>query len=136
MTEDDEREIRSLEFRLSRALDDCRRAQRALTVARGRLGLFDPRKFCTADEMAAERAAARAEMREIVGAAISQTRILFDRAYVPTAWEKSLLELGRSFAQEAKRAKIERGNVVPLPRGQTAQQIIAAGRRRRGETQR
>jgi hypothetical protein len=134
MTEDDERTIRSLEFRLSRALDDCRRAQANLLTARRRLGLFDPRSFYTQGEMDRERATARAEMREIVAATISQTRILFDRAYVPTAWEKSLLELGRSFAEETKRAKstlrsVEPNNVVPLARA-----IEAAGRKRRGES--
>jgi hypothetical protein len=134
MTEDDERTIRSLEFRLSRALDDCRRAQANLSTARRRLGLFDPRQFYTADEMDAERAAARVEMREIVSAAIAEARYRYDATYRPDAQHRAWIELGRSFAEEAKRAKAAPGNVVPLPRGQTAEQIIAAGRRRRGET--
>src|ERR1700722_12292235 len=131
---DDERTINALEFRLSRALDDARRAQSNLTAARRRLTLCDPQQFYTADEMDAERAAARVEMREIVGAAIADTRYRFDPKYKPDAMHRALIELGRSFAEEAKRATAAPGNVVPLPRGQTAQRIIAAGRRRRGET--
>jgi hypothetical protein len=131
---DDERMINSLENALSKKIDDARRAQEALTAARRRLGLCDPQQFFTSDEMDAERAAARVEMREIVSAAIADTRYRFDPKYKPDAMHRALIELGASFRDEAKRATAATGNVVPLPRGQTAQQIIAAGKRRRGET--
>jgi hypothetical protein len=132
MTEDDERTIRSLEFRLSRALDDARRAQKALTAARWRLQLPDPAQFYTADDMDRERAESRAEMRSAVSAAISMCRMRWDATYRPTPLEKSMMGLPAAF--KALGAAKKTGNVVPLPTGQTAEQIIAAGRRRRGET--
>jgi hypothetical protein len=131
MTEDDEREIRSLEFRLSRALDDCCRAQANLTAARRRLDLYDPQQFFTFDEMVAERAAARVEMREIVSAAIADTRHRFDPKYKPDAMHRALIGLAASFRDEAKRAAATVSNVVPLA---TAREISAAGKKRRGET--
>jgi hypothetical protein len=138
MTEADEREIRSLEFRLSRALDDCHRAQTALSTARSRLGHPDPRAFYTADEMDAANAESRIELRGMVSAVISDCRMRWDRSYTPTPLEKAIAQWPAAFAAlgAAKQAKAPAANVVQLPTGQAAQQIIAAGRRRRGETQR
>jgi hypothetical protein len=128
MTEDDEREIRSLEFRLSRALDDARRAQKALTAARWRLQLPDPAQFYTADAMDAANAESRAEMRSAVSAAISMCRMRWDRGYRPSALELAIAQWPSAFAA-AKQAKPTTANVVSL----TAEQIISAGRRRRNE---
>jgi hypothetical protein len=128
---DDERTINSLEFRLSRALDDARRAQAALTTARRRLGLFDPRQFFDAADMDRALAESRAEMRAIVSAAISDCRMRWDATYRPTSLEKAMTKWPAAFAVLDAAKKTD--NVVPLPTGQTAEQIIAAGRRRRGE---
>jgi hypothetical protein len=131
MTEDDERTIRSLEFRLSRALDDARRAQKALSAARWRLQLPDPAQFSTADDMDRERAESRAEMRGMVSAVISDCRMRWDRSYVPTPLEAAMQKWPAAFAaaKQAQAApKAERDNVISL-----VQQIAAAGNKRRGE---
>ena len=131
MTEDDERTIRSLEFRLSRALDDCRRAQKALTAARHRLGIYGPQLFFDAADMDRERAESRLELREMMKAVISDCRARWDRSYVPTPLEAAMQKWPAAFkaALDAKEAKAP-ANVVTL----TAEQIIAAGKRRRGES--
>jgi hypothetical protein len=125
MTEDDEREIRSLEFRLSRALDDCRRAQAALSTARRRLGLYDPRRFYTAAEMDDERATARIELREITAAVIADCRHRYDSSYKPDRFHAAMIQLAASFREGP------RSNVVPLRTGQTAQQIVTADKKRK-----
>ena len=132
---DDERMITALENALSKKIDDALRAQAALSTARQRLGLSDPAQFYTADEMTRERTESRAELRAITSAVISDCRMRWDRSYVPTPLEKAIAQWPAAFAalDAGKQAKTL-DNVVPLPRGQTAQQIIAAGRRRRGET--
>jgi hypothetical protein len=128
MTEADQREIRSLEFRLSRALDDARRAQKALTAARWRLQLPDPAQFYTAAQMDAANAESRAEMRSIVSAVISDCRMRWDRGYTPTALETAMMGWPAAFKQAQAAAKAKPDNVVSL-----AEQIATAGRRRRGE---
>jgi hypothetical protein len=87
-------------------------------------------------EMCAVEDRHRAETREIVAAAIADTRYLCDPTFRPDRQHQAWIALAASFAEEAKRAKAAPGNVVPLPGGRTAEQIIAAGRRLRGETQR
>jgi hypothetical protein len=126
---DDERMITALENALSKKIDDARRAQASLTAARRGLDLYDPQQFFTSDEMVAERAAARVEMREIVSAAIADTRYRFDPKYKPDAMHRALIGLAASFRDEAKRAAAS--NVVPLA---TAREISAAGKKRRSET--
>jgi hypothetical protein len=136
MTDDDERMINALENALSKKIDDCRRAQAALSAARRRLGLFDPQQFYTAAQMDDARAESRAEMREITKATIADCRLRWLRGYVPTPLEKAMAQWPAAFAAleagkqaQAAAPKARSDNVVSF-----AEQIAAAGRRRRGES--
>jgi hypothetical protein len=129
--------INALNFELSRRIDAARSAQDALADEQRRQGLAVSQQFFTADEMARERAESRIELRAIVHAAICDTRIRYDRAYVPDAMHRALIALAASFGEEAKRSKATASkeekpdNVLPLA---TARGIVAAGKRARGET--
>ena len=129
---DDERMINSLENALSKKVDDAVRAQAALSAARRRLGLFDPRQIYTAAEMDRERAESRIELREIAKAVIGDCRARWDRSYVPTPLDKAMMGWPAAFAALDKTQAVApkaQDNVVSL----TAEQIVAAGKKRRGE---
>jgi uncharacterized protein YecE (DUF72 family) len=126
--------LAAFEAQLDRAVEAAADAQAARDEARHRAGLSaSPPAFFTAAEMISALCAAddrhRAEMREIVAAAITDCRIRWDRSYRPTALEAAMQKWPAAFraALNAKEAKSD--NVVAL----TAEQIISAGRRRRNE---
>jgi hypothetical protein len=134
--------LASLEAQLDRAVDAAVAAQAAVDAARRRVGLSKaPKAFFTAAEMIAELCAAhdrhdaeaRIELREITKAVITDCRMRWDASYRPTPLEKAMQKWPAAFKAALDAAK-KTDNVVPLPTGQTAEQIIAAGRRRRGET--
>jgi hypothetical protein len=136
--------LNALEAQLDRAVDAAVDAQAAVDAARARAGMPKaPKAFFTTAEMVAELCAAqnrhdaesRIELREITRAVISDCRMRWDRSYVPTPLEKAMmgwpaafaaLEAGKQAQAAAPKAKPD--NVVSL-----AQQISAAGRKRRGE---
>jgi hypothetical protein len=134
--------LASLEAALDRAVAVAADAQAAVDTGRRRVGLTKaPKAFFTAAEMVAELCAAqdrhdaesRIETNALIRAAIADTRARFDPGFRPDRFHAALIELARSFGEEQKRAK-KTGNVVPLPTGQIADQIVAAARKRRGET--
>jgi hypothetical protein len=131
-----EQKINALQFELSRRFDAARVAQNALMAEQRRQGLPCTREFYTADEWAAERIAERIELREIVRATICDVRYRCgDPTYRPDAMHRSLIALGKHFAEEAKqKAKATTGNVIPLRATEAAQQIVAAAKEARGET--
>jgi hypothetical protein len=129
--------LASLEAQLDRAVDAAIDAQAAVDAARRRVGLSKaPKAFFTAAEMIAELCAAhdrhdaeaRIELREITKAVITDCRMRWDGTYRPTPLEKAMMGWPAAFkALDAKQAKTD--NVISL-----AQQIAAAGRKRRGES--
>jgi hypothetical protein len=121
-----------LQFELSRRFEAARVAQAALMAEQTRQGLAVTREFYTTDEWAAARIAERIELREIVAAAICDCRMRWDGTYRPTPLEKAMAQWPATFA--ALDGAKKTGNVVPLPTGQIAEQIVAAARKRRGET--
>ena len=121
----DEQKINALRFALSQKIDAARAAQAALMTEQRRQGLAVSQEFFTADEMDRERAESRLELREIVNAAICDTRVRYDRTYTPDAVHQSLIALTASFGEA-----LTRSNVVPLA---SAREIIEAGRKRRGD---
>jgi hypothetical protein len=132
--------LASLEAVFDRAVDAAVDAQAAVNTARRRVGLTKaPKAFFTAAEMVAELCAAqdrhdaesRIELREITAAVIADCRYRFDPTYKPDALHRALIELGRSFQEDAKRAAATVSNVVPLA---TAREISAASKKRRSET--
>jgi hypothetical protein len=133
MTTPEQARINALRFALSQRIDAAATAQANLFAEQRRQGLTLTPGFYTADEMDAVNAAARIELREIVAASIADARYLLDRTYKPDKQHQAWIAFAASFAAEAKRAKAPAANVVQLPTGQTAEQIIAAGRRRRNE---
>jgi hypothetical protein len=132
--------LTALEARLDAAIAVAVDAQAAVDMARRRVGLTKaPKAFFTAAEMVAELCAAqdrhdaesRIELREITKAVISDCRMRWDHSYKPTPIEKAMTGWPAAFA--ALEAGRKTGNVVPLPTGQIAEQIVAAARKRRGE---
>jgi hypothetical protein len=133
MTPEQQR-LNALQFELSRRIDAARASQNALMAERRRQKLPVAQAFYTADEMTAERVASRVETNALISAAICEARLKYDAGYRPDRHHAALIELSRSFAAEAKRAKATTGNVIPLRATEAAQQIIAAAKKARGET--
>jgi hypothetical protein len=136
--------LASLEAQLDRAVDAAVAAQAAVDAARRRVGLSKaPKAFFTAAEMIAELCAAhdrhdaeaRIELREITKATIADCRLRWLRGYVPTPLETAMMGWPSAFKAleagkqaQAAEPKARSDNVVSL-----AQQIAAAGKKRRGE---
>jgi hypothetical protein len=132
--------LASLEAQLDRAVDAAIDAQAAVDAARRRVGLSKaPKAFFTAAEMIAELCAAhdrhdaeaRIELREITKAVITDCRMRWDATYRPTPLEKAMAQWPAAFeaAKQAQAAAPRADNVISL-----AQQIAAAGKKRRGES--
>ncbi|KJC40288.1 hypothetical protein UP09_22545 [Bradyrhizobium sp. LTSP885] len=131
----------ALEVALDNAVAAAVDAQAAVDRARARAGIAKSAPaFVTAARLVAELSAAydrhnaesRIEMREMMKAVITDCRIRWDRSYQPTGLEKAMMGWPAAFKALDKTHSIPSAadNVVKL---QTAEQIIAAGRRRRGE---
>jgi hypothetical protein len=134
MTTPDEQKINSLRFALSQKIDAAATAQANLFAEQRHQGLALTPEFFTADAMATVHAESRAELREIVAASIADCRMRWDATYRPTPLEKAMMGWPAAFkaleaAKPAQAAAPRADNVISL-----AQQIAAAGKKRRGES--